>query len=123
MLKENEDSSSYVVPLSAFKPKSDTLNGLDWNVMHQMAKDIERDVILINNTRLAHGSKHGYEGICDMLRDEIERAQRFLYFSTTSGKMTLPPLRKSMMNQWTTSSAMYCLPVIEHRVEAILLTF
>ena len=94
MLKENEDSSSYVVPLSAFKPKSDTLNGLDGNVMHQMAKDIERDVILINNTRLAHGSKHGYEGICDMLRDEIERAQRFLYFSTTSGKMTLPPFEK-----------------------------
>ena len=42
------------------KPKSDTLNGLDGNVMHQMAKDIERDV-LINNTRLAHGSKHGYK--------------------------------------------------------------
>eukprot|EP00944_MAST-04C_sp_MAST-4C-sp1_P013174 g13174.t1 len=94
MLKENEDSSSYVVPLNAFKPKSDTLNGLDGNVMHQMAKDIERDVLLINNTRLAHGSKHGYKGICDMLREEIERAQRFLYFSTTSGKMTLPPFEK-----------------------------
>ena len=87
MLKQ---SNQFVVPVNSFKQKDDILSNPDVSTMHQMAKDIERDVILINNKNLVHGSEFGYDGICKVIKEEINYIRQFQCTSSTNGDVLLP---------------------------------
>ena len=91
LCKMLQNKNTYIVRLNSFKHNDDILNNPDNDTMHQMAKDIERDVVLINNDRLVHGSEYGYDGICKVIKDEINRVREYQYTSSTNGNILLPP--------------------------------
>jgi len=85
-----QQSNQFVVPLNSFKQKDDILSNPDVSTMHQMAKDIERDVVLINSKNLLHGSEFGYDGICNVIEEEINYIRQFQCTSSTNRDVLLP---------------------------------